>query len=83
VSHNITRLDDKSAQINRSVAFKAAVELVGAGVLSIDGLEDLDKLTAKLIPIVDGTYTAAPLETLNQSSGEPGAAEDDTSKFPF
>jgi len=48
--------DLKSEQINRSVAFKAAVELVAAGTMSVDGLHDLNELTNNLIPIVDGTY---------------------------
>jgi hypothetical protein len=63
--------DTKSQQINRSVAFKGATELVAAGVLTIDDVADLAKLTDKLIPIVDGTWQGevVPFEK-PENSGE-------------
>ena len=80
VTHNITprTQDDKSAQINRSVAFKGAVDLVAAGVLSIDGIGDLDKLTTDLIPVVEGSYTGKQLEYALDVAAGP---EEDLVKF--
>jgi hypothetical protein len=71
VSHNFTYKDDKSAQINRSVAFKAAVGLVTSGYVDFEGVDGIDRLTSELIPVVEGTFTA-PLSETNPSSGEPG-----------
>lgn len=79
VSHNITpKQDDKSAQINRSVAFKGAVDLVVAGVLTIDGVGDLDALTEQLIPVVDGSYGKLPF---GNHTGDEEPVEADLIKF--
>lgn len=79
VVHTISaKQDDKSAQINRSVAFKGAVDLVAAGVLSIDGIGDLDKLTTDLIPVVEGSYTGKQLEYALDVAAGP---EEDLVKF--
>lgn len=80
VSHNITYKDDKSAQINRSVAFKAAVALVTSGYLDYPGVDGIDRLTSELIPVVEGTFTA-PLSEANLGSGEPGDIVDPSTRI--
>lgn len=65
--------DDRAEQINRSVAFKAAVDLTSSGFFQVENIGDLDKLTKQLIPIVDGSYasngkaTAEPVTIADES----------------
>lgn len=81
VTHNITpkTFDDKSEQINRAVAFKAAVELVSSGYVETEpgkAIEAVAKLTKALVPVVDGSYS--PFEAGQSKvsdTGDIGAGE--------